>query len=158
RLTASEELIESGIITIDERPDLDLAIVRLPDDLDSRRVHRFAQPRLAACHPFALHNRTACARLLVLQGRHVDLQYRYESWVQMASRRPAPRVDLSQLADELNREEAAGGRWVFDGVDRITPRLHLEGRSETSIPVERIVNRVEHTLATGEAGWNPYDE
>jgi hypothetical protein len=157
RLTMSEELIESGLITMDERPDLDLAIVYLPEDLTRHVVHRFTKPQMAECHPFALHNRTLCTRLLLLQGGRVELQYRYEGWVQMASRRPAPRVDLSGLADELNREEAAQGRWVFDGVDRITPRLHLEGAPTTTIALDSIVRRVEHCLRTGAPAWNPYD-
>jgi hypothetical protein len=157
KLTACEELIENGLITIDERPELDLAVVRLPEELPRDRVHRFTQQRLAECHPFALHNRTSCTRLLVLQGCRAELQYRYEGWVQMASRRPAPRVDLSALADELNLEEGTEGRWIFDGVDRITPRLHLEGSSGTSIPLETIVGRVEHHLRTGRPAWDPYD-
>ena len=157
KLSASEELIEQEIVTIEERPDLELAVVRMPEDLASRRVHRFAQERLAACHPFAVHNKTRCTRLLILQGRRVELQYRYEGWVQMTSRRPAPRIDLSELANELNHEESAGGRWVFDGVDEITPRLHLEGGAETSIPVEAIVKRIEHHLQTGRPAWNPFD-
>jgi len=157
RLTASEELIENELITIDEQPDLDLAVVRMPEDLTCQCVHRSTQRRLAECHPFALHNRTACTRLLLLQGRRAELQYRYEGWVQMASRRPAPRVDLSGLANELNQEEGTDRRWIFDGVDQITPRLHLEGSAATSIPLDAIVRRVEHHLRTGPSAWNPYD-
>jgi hypothetical protein len=157
RLTLSEELIERGLITIDEQPDLDLAVVRIPEDLSRHRVHRFTQQRLAECHPFAIHNRTACTRVLVLQGGRLELQYRYETWVQLASRRPAPRVDLTELAGELNREETGGGRWTFDGVDRITPRLHLEGGVATSLPIDAIVKRIEHHLKTGPPAWVPYD-
>jgi hypothetical protein len=157
KLTASEELFEKGLITIDEEPDLDLAVVHVPADLTRQRVHRFTQQRLAECHPFAIHNRTGCTRLLVIQGCRVEVQYRYESWVQMASRRPAPRVDLSDLVSELNHEETTGGRWVFDGVDQITPKLHLTGSSTTSLPVDDIVKRVEHHLRTGPSAWNPYD-
>ena len=157
KLSASEELIEQGIVTIEERPDLELAVVRMPENLVSHRVHRFTQERPAVCHPFALHNKTRCTCLLILQGRRVELQYRYEGWIQMISRRPAPRVDLSELAKELNHEERAEGRWVFDGVDEITPRLHLEGCAETSIPVESIVKRVEYHLRTGRPAWDPYD-
>ncbi len=146
-LTASEALIENGTITIDERHALDLAVVRMPREL----------PGLAQCHPFALHSRTACTRLLLAQGRRVEVQYRYEGWVQMASRRPAPRGDLSELGDELNHEEASEGHWVFDGVDQITPRLHLEGRGEPSISPDVIVSRVEHHLRTGPPAWDPYD-
>jgi hypothetical protein len=95
--------------------------------------------------------------LLVLQDQRAEVQYRYEGWVQMASRRPAPRVDLSGLASELNDEERTAGRWVFDGVDQITPKLHLKGSVSTSIPVDTIVTRVEHHLATGWPAWDPYD-
>jgi hypothetical protein len=61
------------------------------------------------------------------------------------------------LANELNQEERSEGRWVFDGVDQITPRLHLDGSATTSIPVDAVVTRVEHQLRTGAAAWNPYD-
>jgi hypothetical protein len=156
-LTASEALIDQGVIAIEERPELDLAIVRLPEHLARERVHRATQARLAECHPFALHNRTMCTRLLLLQGRRAELQYRYEGWVQLASRKPAARVDLSPLADELNDQETSGGRWVFDGVDQITPKLHLEGGAASSLPIDVIVARVQHHLRTGAPAWNPYD-
>jgi hypothetical protein len=146
RLATSEELIERGIVTIEEQPELDLAVVRMPDHL------------AVDCHPFALHSRTRCSRMLMLQGDRVELQYRYEGWVQMASRRPAARVDLSALAGELNAEEKAGARWIFDGVDRITPRLHLEGATASSIPATTIVNRIDAQLRTAPPAWNPYDE
>lgn len=145
RLTATEELINRGLVTIEEQPELDLAIVRLPEESP--------QP----VHPFALHNRTICSRMLLLRGRHAELKYRYESWVQFASRKPAPRVDLSELANELNRQESIGGRWAFDGVDQITPTLHLEGHDETSVPIDVLVKLVEHHLQTGRPAWNPYD-
>jgi hypothetical protein len=66
-------------------------------------------------------------------------------------------VDLTALAGELNREEASGGRWVFDGVERITPRLHLEGSAETSLPPATIRERLEQHLSAAPPAWNPYD-
>ena len=156
RLTMSEELIEQGNITIEERSDLDLAVVRMPDDLAAAPAHR-SQQTIDTCHPFALHNRTPCSRLLILQGRHVEFRYRYESWVQMASRTPGRRVDLTELANDLNREETGGGRWVFDGVSEITLKLHLEGSTATSIPPGVITRRIEHALRTGVPAWDPYD-
>jgi hypothetical protein len=157
RLTASERLIAQGLITVEERPDLDLAVVRLPEDLPTEKVHRFTQPRFADCHPFALHNRTSCSRLLLIRGHQVEFQYRYEGWVQMVSHRPALRVDLTGLCAELNQREQGSGRWVFDGVDQITPRLHLEGSLTTSISPEIVLQRVEEHLRTGLPAWNPYD-
>lgn len=157
-LTASEYCLEKGQIVIEERPDLDLAIVRIPQSVVAERVRRFVQPRHVACHPYAIHNRTRCSRLLIVQDRRAELLYRYEGWVQMISRKPAPRVDLSGLASELNEQEQSGGRWIFDGVDQITPKLRLEGSSATSIPPETIERQVEHHLHTGPPAWDPYDD
>jgi hypothetical protein len=157
KLAASEQLIEQGLITIEEKPDLDLAIIHVPKDLAPAKIHRFTWSQMAECHPFALNSRTACTRLLIMQGQHVECQYRYETWVQLASRKPPLRVDLSALASELSQQETSGGRWVFDGVDRITPRLHLEGSSATSISAAAIQKQLEHHLATGAPAWNPYD-
>lgn len=157
QLSASEDLIEKGFITIEEQPGLDLAVVRLPEHLPAEKVHRFTQQRFADCHPFALHNRTPCSRLLLLRPHQAELQYRYEGWVQLVSRRPALRVDLTNLAEELNQLEESNGRWVFDGVDQITPRLHLEGSPTTSIVPEIILHRVEEHLRRGAPAWNPYD-
>lgn len=156
-LTASEGLIEQGKIAIEERPELDLAIVRISEGLSDSRVHRFTQVRLAECHPFAIHNRTQCSRLLLLHDNRAEFQFRYEGWVQMVSRRPMPRVDLSGLANELNSEEPADADWVFDGVDKITPKLRKRGGSATSIPHETILQKIEYHLRTGLPAWDPYD-
>lgn len=143
-LTRSLAGLESGAITIEERPALDLAVIRVPE-------------KFPACHPFAMNTRTLCTRLLVVHGRHVELQYRYEGWVQMASRRPAQRVDLDPLAEELNQQETSGGVWTFDGVQEITPKLALEKSPVTSIPADQILQRIVHHLETGAPAWNPYD-
>ena len=156
KLSSSDELIDRGVITIEERPELDLAVVRLPRDLAAQSVH-FTQRRLEECHPFVLHSRTKCGRILMVQGERVSLQYRYESWVQVVSRRVLPRVDLKPFAKELNREESSGGKWVFDGVERITPRLDLEGSGASSIAAGSIQKRLEGFLATAPAAWNPFD-
>jgi hypothetical protein len=156
-LAESEGLLKAGSITIEEHPDSDLALVRLPKNLRDSRVHRFVFSERGACHPLAINNATACTRILLLKGQHSEFQYRYESWVQLVSRKPPARVDLSGLADELNTQETGGGRWTFDGVDAITPRLHLEGKHESSIPVDVIVRKLEHYLRTAPPAWDPYD-
>jgi hypothetical protein len=157
QLTATEELLENGEITIEERPEIDLAVIHGPENLPTTVVHRFTQTRLAECHPFALHNRTKCSRLLIVRGQHVEFQYRYESWVQLASRRPPARVDLKGLAAELNQGETSAGRWIFDGVECITPRLHLEGSQATSLSPAIVRQRLEQHLSVGVPSWDPYD-
>jgi hypothetical protein len=147
RLSRTEELIDRGRIAFEERPELDLALIRASEDLG---LH------LSEWHDFALHNRTERTRLLVIQGRDVEFRYRYESWVQFQSRRVLPRVDLVPLAEELNQMEEGGSQWVFEGVGSITPSLHLEGDSPTSIEPDAIIQRLTHHLRTGAAAWNPY--
>jgi hypothetical protein len=157
RLSWSEQLLESGEIMIEEVPDVDVAVVHVPADLPERTIHRFAQATLADVHPYALHSRTNCTRMLLIRGRHVEFHYRYESWVQMASRRPAARVDLAPLANELNELETSGGRWMFEGVEKITPKLTLTGVPTTSIKPEEIRRLLEAHLRSGAPAWNPYD-
>lgn len=144
RLTASEAALDNGIITLEEHREIELAIARIPEGHPD-------------CHPYALHTRTPCNRLLVIHGASVEFRYRYESWVQFSSRPVLPRVDLSVLSEELNQAERSNGRWVFEGVDQITPGLRLEGAPGTTIPADKIVALIEHHLRTGRPAWNPYN-
>jgi uncharacterized protein DUF6687 len=130
-------------VTIEERPDVDLAVIRIPPDE-------------TMLHAYVLNSHTPRSRLLVIHGQHVELRYRYEGWVQFRSRVIAPRVDLSPLAAELNAEEQAPGKWGFDGVEAITPSLHLREAEATSLTVDSIVARVEHHLRTGIPAWDPF--
>ncbi len=141
-LTRTERLFDDGRITLDEQSELDLAVVR--------------GPAAGEWHPMAVHTRTAATRLLLVHGPRVEFRYRYESWVQMASRRPALRVDLAALADELTREDAADGRWRFEGVEHIAPRMFREGSPSTLTP-EDIRRRLEAALRAGTPAWNPYE-
>jgi hypothetical protein len=157
KLSESENLVKKGSITIEENGDLDFATVRIPEDLAAGSTHRFTSSQSDACHPLAIYNATPCTRVMLIQGRRVEFQYRYEGWVQLISRRPAARVDLSALAEELNAEEINGGKWQFDGVDEITPRLRIAGNHETSISPETIRRKVEQHLKTAPAAWDAYD-
>lgn len=143
-LTEHEWLIERGLITIEERPALDLAVVRAPE-------------HLGRCHRCAIHSRTERSRIATVQGRRVEFYYRYEGWVQMVSRRPALRVDLSALAEELNQTQAAPGLWVLEDVEEIVPRLYLQG-GEPSLAPDEALQRIEHHLRVGTPALNPYEE
>ena len=134
-LTNTEHLFDAGRVTIEEQPELDLAVVR----------------GLSAgeWHPMAVHTRTAATRLLLVHGARVEFRYRYESWVQMASRRPALRVDLTALAGELTREGGVAGRWHFEGGEHFTPRMSI-------LTPEDIRRRLEAALRAGAPAWNPY--
>ncbi len=154
----SEQAIAAGKVVIDELPELDLAIVHIPEDMPVRVVRRYLRQWQRSIHPFAVHNITQCSRLVWLKGQSFEMQYRYESWVQMASRRPLLRVDLSELAHQLGELETAGGEWLFEGVDEVAPRLRLAGSCQSSLAPEDFVRRLCIALTSNPPAWDPYSK
>lgn len=155
-LDAGEALMAGGRIVIEEEPDLDLAIVRLPAELAPRTIWRYLRREQAAVHPFVIHNATRCARLLRLQGRRIEFQYRYESWLQIQSRRPALRVDLAPMCRWLNRRER-NGTWEWENTLAIAPRLRLVNGSASSIAPELFLRTLRHFLRTLPPAWDPFN-
>jgi hypothetical protein len=154
-LTASEQAVATGRITIVEEPDLDLAVVTIGEGDDLGGGHRFAHQRYEGVHPMALHNATGCFRLAVVRGRRYELLFRYESWVQYRSRRPLPRVDLAPLAAALGEAEPGGG-WEADDPSWLTPALRLAGGRESALTAGQFLDRVRAHLRTAPPAWDPY--
>jgi hypothetical protein len=154
-LEASEGAFLSGEATIEERRDVDLAIVRVPAGWPDRPAHRYAQHLNVAIHRMAAYNRTACNRVALLCGNRVNFSYRYESWVQLVSHRPPRRVDLSPLAARLTEMDNVA--WRFDGVEDTTPSLRPEG-DRSSLDHERFLDALVQSLREGKDAWNPYDD
>jgi hypothetical protein len=149
--------LAGGVVEVDEHPDLDLAVIRMPLELPSRAARRYLRVEDAPVHPFAIHRHTQCDRLLRIQGRRYELQYRYESWVQLQSRRPALRVGLEALAAALNERETAPGTWCAERVMDVAPRLYLDGVEASGIPEAEFIARVSDYLRTAPVAWDPYD-
>jgi hypothetical protein len=131
RIEADIALLDCGDATVEDVPAADLAVVRTPRPLD----------------PMALHPRTARMRILTaLPDGTVTVTYRYETWIDYASRPLPPRVDLGPVAARLQARERNPVRWLFEGVQVITPRLMAAGPrgrpAPTSIAPERIVEEV----------------
>jgi len=156
-LDESEAWLDAGDVTIEEIADSDMAVVRIPDGLERRTLRRYLRPEQAVIHPFAVNSRTAANRIVTLQGNCRQLEYRYESWLQLATRRPLFRADLAGLCDELNNLETAPGHWRCDAVTEIVPRLYLEGTRDSGIPEEEFITRLRRYLAKAPPAWDPYD-
>jgi hypothetical protein len=119
RVQAGRELFASGEATVQEDPELDLAVFSLPHEV----------------HDMALYEQTQCTRVvLVIEEQRYQVRYRYESWVDLQSRRPPPRVDLTPFADLLQTFEGNAGEWSFDDVRHSLPRLRLRGPEGGSSP------------------------
>ena len=157
-LQESEQAIVEGRVVIDEVPELELAIVRIPDDMPARMVRRYLTRWERSVHPFAVHNVTQCSRLVWLKGDSIEFQYRYESWIQLASRRPAPRINLTGLAEKLAVQETGGGEWVFEGVGEVAPRLYHPGSCRSSIGPDAFLAQLADWLRTQPSAWDPYTE
>lgn len=154
----SSGLLAGGAVTIEERPEVDLAVVRV--DASAPELARAGWAG-AVVHPAAVHSSTSCLRVVTVWGGRFELRYRYESWVRLTSRRPRPRVDLTALADRLSRLEADGGAWVFDGAGAITPALRRADGAPSGLEPEMFLEEVFKALSRLDAGapaWDPYGE
>jgi hypothetical protein len=110
---AAEEAFADGHVTIEEHPDVDLAVVRLDPSLRLAGDVRSALQGWGPIHPVSVHNRTDRLRVAYVSADHVGLLYRFESWVQLVTRTAMPRVDLTALAAELTAAEPGGGSWSW---------------------------------------------
>jgi hypothetical protein len=104
----SKTAMVMGEVELREIPHVDLAVARTPERL----------------HPMVLYNNTERLRVLTaLPDGTYCLRYRYETWVQFASRPIKPRVDLAPLLPRLQEKEEAAVTWTFEGLAATTPRL-----------------------------------
>ncbi len=104
----SKTAMVMGQVELREVPHVDLAVADAPE----------------ALHPMVLYNSTERLRVLTaLPGGLYELRYRYESWVQFASRPVMPRIDLTPLLPRLQELEREQVQWTFGGNAATTPAL-----------------------------------
>jgi hypothetical protein len=153
-LTASEIAIATGVVTIEEIPDVDLAVVTIPEHEQSRAGHRFAGESFEGIHPMAVNNATSCVRLLVVHGRSYQYVDRYETWVQYRSRRLLPRVDMRPLAHRLTDVEQHSAAWSAAAPGSLTPTMRVDGESSLGPTVVR--EMIVGHLRSAPPAWDPY--
>jgi hypothetical protein len=153
---ASCRMLADGAVTVEERPALDLAVVRVDPGHPAADAARW---RDDVVHRAVSAGATGCLRVATLWGRHAEVRFRYETWVRLASRRPRLRVDLAPLAAALGDLETDGGGWVFDGAGAITPRLCRADGAESTVAPERFLAELCAALEAGDRlppAWDPY--
>ena len=147
----SKTAMVMGEVELREIPHVDLAVAETPELL----------------HPMVLYNNTERLRVLTAlpDGRYL-LQYRYETWVQFASRPVMPRVNLEPLVSHLQGLERAPVQWTFDGNQVTTPRLRPLGPdgqlAASSLSLEALLDELmafyEREQDNPALQWNPYED
>jgi Family of unknown function (DUF6687) len=155
-LDASDAAFANGRAAIEERPDVDLAVVTVAEGAPESGGHRFGGDWITGLHPMAVNSRTDRITVARLRGRRYDVELRYEGWVQMWSRSVRPRRDLVPLAARLQDEETGDATWSATAVGYILPRLQLGDGQESSIAPDRFVELLADHLATAPRAWDPY--
>ena len=135
--------VSAGSILIEERPDVDLAIVTIPTD-GQDAPWDVEDGWTGGVHPMAVYNATARNRVLFVRGRAYALRYRYETWVRYVSRPTMPRIDLAPLASHLSSLEP-DATWGFDGVRDLTPSLRV-AKGSSGLEPARVIAAVEGFL------------
>lgn len=151
-LSASEQAIADGQVTIEEIADLDLAVVSIGVELHGG--HRFASDTAGLIHPMAINNATSCCRLLMIRGREFMYTDRYETWVQYQTRTLPQRVDLGPLAEELTSLESRSGAWTASAPSVLTPVLRSS--TDSSLDAPTVTAAVVNHLRSSPPAWNPY--
>ena len=152
-LGESEAAVASGVVRIDEHPEVDLAVVTVSGD---RRWsgHRFGGRRYDGVHPMAIHNATARKSLLLVADGSYKFTYRYESWVKYRSAPVPRRVDLAPLAEALTAADDVP--WTSDPVAELTPELHPVDRAGSSLAPEVVIAMVAEHLRTAPPAFDPF--
>lgn len=153
-LDESLRAIDSGVVRIADRPDLDLAVVEVPDAWAERTTTRFTVGRSDAVHPSAIANRTERLRVATVQAGRYRLECRYETWVMFRSRPVMPRPDLRPIASRLHELDPSAG-WVARAPSALTPTLSSADESELS--PDAWLSTVTASLATAPPAWDPVD-
>ncbi|TCW85105.1 hypothetical protein C5O80_07670 [Burkholderia sp. SRS-46] len=148
----TEALLDHPDTQVEQHPELDLAVFRLPAS-DALRVR--AAQRYFGLSPIGFHNRTPRSTLALVAHDDVVIHQRYEGWVTRVSQAPRPRRDLSILARALDAAETGACGWHYDGAQYIMPRLGRTCAQPGGLPAETVVNELKRLLAVAPPAWSP---
>ncbi len=99
--------------TLTRFPELGLIVVETPHPV----------------HYYALFSRTQGFDMVLAcySNNRYELEYKYTTWVDLATRPTLPRLTMAPLAARLNQLETSGRTWTYDSVTETGPLLRLDG-------------------------------
>ncbi|WP_157879424.1 DUF6687 family protein [Xenorhabdus poinarii] len=146
----TEALLNHQDVIVEQYPEIDLAIFRLPIYSDTPVSQRYL-----GFSPISFHNRTLLSTIAIVTQNDIVIQQRYEGWVELSSSAPRPRRDLSIFAQALRASETKDCCWHYDGIQHIMPRLGCDTAQRSSLPIETIISELKHFLSIAPAAWSP---
>jgi hypothetical protein len=157
-LEAAERALDAGDVRIEEVPGSELAIVWLPPSWPGGGVQRGVLQRGTPVHPLAVHRRTDRWQVAYVDPSRRDyrLVYRFESWVQLQSRR-AGRADLRPVATALTGLDPAEGEWIAGGRKTFLAWLRRRDDGPSGLEPDAFVTAVTDGLIGAPITWEPYD-
>jgi len=157
-LDEADRAFDQGRLRLEDLPEADLAVVWLPPDWPGGGIQRGVLQRGTPVHPMAVHRRTDRWRIAYVDPHRRDyrLVSRFESWVQLTSRR-AGRADLRPLASSLNAADPAGGDWIVNGRRTFIVWLRRRSGGPSGLAADRFVELVRDHLVDAPLVWDPYD-
>ncbi|OGX84708.1 DUF6687 family protein [Hymenobacter glacialis] len=83
---------------------------------------------------YALFGATAGSDIVLAlyDGNRYELEYKYTTWIDLASRPTLPRLSLAPLVARLNELETNAQTWAADGITDTGPLLRLSGPRKLS--------------------------
>ncbi|MBH8569774.1 hypothetical protein KB206_12840 [Microvirga sp. STS02] len=114
RVQQAAVIIQSPATTQQHYPEIGLVVVNTP----------------APVPYYALFGPTAGYDIVLSQydGNRYELEYKYTTWIDLASRPTLPRLPLAPLVARLNALETSGRAWAADGITDTGPLLRLTGK------------------------------
>jgi len=132
------QLFDAGKFTIVENSYLDYAVVNGPKHL----------------HPYLVNAATNCSLIVSSQdNRDLFSYYRYESFVEMISRKVNPRIYQASLIYDLNEIEKSHGTWASEDIVTAHPRLKFYTdasiNAKSSVSLDTFLPMLERHLREG---------
>ncbi|RIY06764.1 hypothetical protein D0T11_17965 [Hymenobacter rubripertinctus] len=114
RVRQAVALLHGPATTVRRYPHIGLTVVRTPGPLP---YYALFSPSMGTDIVLSLYD-----------GQRYELEYKYTTWIDLASRPTLPRLPLEALAARLNALETTARRWTHDGITDTGPLLRLDGQ------------------------------
>ena len=96
---------------------------------DSIRLEIVKAPDPAHYYALYAHSEHADMVLSIYSGQRYELEYKYTTWIDTASRMSFPRIQPKELVDILNKEEKSGFTWQAQKFTDTAPLISLNSNS-----------------------------